>query len=268
VDITDRARIRGLFEQHSFDAVLHMAAQAGVRHSIDHPHDYADANLAGLLNILEACRHQKPQHFLFASSSSVYGERSSGPFSESDQVEHPISLYAATKKAGELMAHAYSHLYGLATSCLRFFTVYGPWGRPDMAYFKFADAICAGETIELYNNGEMKRDFSYIDDVVDGVLKVLEKPPTASVDGAAYRILNVGRGDPVELMEFVAILEAALGKKAQILNRPMQPGDVTSTWADTKALQQLCDFEARVTLSQGLQRFAHWYLGEWQEQTK
>ena len=255
IDLADRASMAQLFELHKFDAVLHMGAQAGVRHSLEQPHDYVDANLAGLVNLLEGCRHGQPKHLVFASSSSVYGEQADVPFRESDPVDHPVSLYAATKKAGELMAHSYSHLYGLAITCLRFFTVYGPWGRPDMAYFKFADAMCAGQPIEVFNEGQMERDFTFIDDVVTGILKVLELPPQSTPNEAAYRIFNLGRGNPIKLMDFIQILATTLGKKKR-------------TWADTSALQKATGYEPHTSLEQGIKLFAEWYLGEWKESQK
>jgi UDP-glucuronate 4-epimerase len=257
-----------------FDRVVHLAAQAGVRYSVTHPQAYAQANLVGFLNVLEACRHHETAHLVYASSSSVYGGNRKMPFAETDAVDHPVSLYAATKKANELMAHSYSHLYGLPTTGLRFFTVYGPWGRPDMAYFKFAQAILAGEPIPVFNHGRMSRDFTYIDDIVEGVLAVLDAPlapagradapePAGSCDAprAPYRVLNIGSHAPVPLLDFIGALERALGRRAQLDLQPMQPGDVPATYADVSALQALRGpVRAPMPLQEGVQRFVDWYL--------
>lgn len=260
-DISDRDHINRLFEHESFDGVVHLAAQAGVRHSLDHPHDYVDSNLVGLVNILEACRHNRTTHLVFASSSSVYGGRTEGPFRVEDRVDSPISLYAATKKSGELMAHSYSHLFGLPISCLRFFTVYGPWGRPDMAYFKFAEKIEANQPIQVFNNGEMERDFTYVDDVVEGIVRVLDGPPKPPQ--TPYRVYNIGRGQPIKLMTFIQRIEQALGKVAQKELLPMQPGDVPVTWADVAALKADHGYEPSTSLEEGISRFIEWYLSEW-----
>ena len=262
LDITDFAAVMKLFAENSFDRVVHLAAQAGVRRSITHPHDYAQANLVGFLNVLEGCRASRIGHLVYASSSSVYGGNRKMPFSENDAVDRPISLYAATKKANELMAHSYSHLYGLPCSGLRFFTVYGPWGRPDMAYFSFARAILADEPIKVFNYGQMSRDFTYIDDIVASVLDVLDRPPGLTEDDLApARVLNVGSSDPVPLLDFIAELERALGHKAQLDLLPMQPGDVRSTYADVARLQALTGKGGPATpLHEGIERFVQWYL--------
>jgi UDP-glucuronate 4-epimerase len=270
MDIADRSRIEEVFQQHTFDAVVNLAAQAGVRYSLENPSAYIDANLVGFANILEGCRHTKVKHLLFASSSSVYGANTKLPFSEQDNVDHPVSLYAATKKASELMAHSYAHLYGLPCTGLRFFTVYGPWGRPDMAYFSFTRKILAGEPIPVFNNGNMKRDFTYIDDITEGVIRVLKKIPESDTnwDGkspnpsssyAPYRIFNIGNNQVEELMRFIQVLENSLGKKAEIKMLPMQNGDVTATYADTSALEALTGFKPGTSIETGLQRFADWY---------
>ena len=270
LDVAAREGVAALFSRHRFDAVAHLAAQAGVRYSIDHPHAYADANLVGFLNVLEGCRHAKVGHLVFASSSSVYGASVRTPFSENHSVDHPISLYAATKKANELMAHTYAHLYGLPCTGLRFFTVYGPWGRPDMAYFKFTRGILAGEPIPVYNRGEMARDFTYIDDIVEGVMRVLDRPaapdpdwdparPAVASSTAPYRIYNIGNNRPVKLMEFIGTLEKCLGRKAVLDLLPMQPGDVPSTAADISALGKATGFAPSTPVETGLARFVAWY---------
>ena len=270
VDIASRERIAALFEGHRFDAVIHLAAQAGVRYSIDHPHAYADSNLIGFLNILEGCRGGKIKHLVFASSSSVYGARVNAPFSENDNVDHPISLYAATKKANELMAHSYAHLFRVPCTGLRFFTVYGPWGRPDMAYFKFTRGILAREPIPVFNGGDMVRDFTYIDDIVEGVVRVLDLPatpnpawnptsPTPSSSSAPYRIYNIGNNRPIPLMAFIGILEKCLGRKALLDLLPMQPGDVPATSADISALEKLTGFAPSTPVETGIARFVEWY---------
>ena len=270
LDVAAREGVAALFARHRFDAVAHLAAQAGVRYSIDHPHAYADANLVGFLNVLEGCRHAKVGHLVFASSSSVYGASVRTPFSENHSVDHPISLYAATKKANELMAHTYAHLYGLPCTGLRFFTVYGPWGRPDMAYFKFTRGILAGEPIPVYNRGEMARDFTYIDDIVEGVVRVLDRPaapdpdwdpahPAVASSTAPYRIYNIGNNRPVKLMEFIGTLEKCLGRKAVLDLLPMQPGDVPSTAADISALGKATGFAPATPVETGLARFVAWY---------
>ena len=251
-DIVDAAALERVFASARPDAVLHLAAQAGVRYSLENPGSYVQSNLVGFANILEACRAHRPRHLVFASSSSVYGTNPKLPWSESDNVDHPISLYAATKKANELSAHAYSHLFGLHTTGLRFFTVYGPWGRPDMSAFLFARAILEGKPIQVFNHGDMQRDFTYIDDIVEGTLRVLDKP-------AHYAIYNIGNHSPVPLLDYIAILERALGKKAKLEMQPMQPGDVRATYADTTALQRAVGFAPATPLEAGLQRFADWF---------
>jgi UDP-glucuronate 4-epimerase len=251
-DIVDAAALERVFASARPDAVLHLAAQAGVRYSLENPNSYIQSNLVGFANILEACRAHPPRHLVFASSSSVYGTNPKLPWSESDNVDHPISLYAATKKANELSAHAYSHLFGLHTTGLRFFTVYGPWGRPDMSAFLFARAIVEGKQIQVFNHGDMQRDFTYIDDIVEGTLRVLDQP-------ARYAIYNIGNHSPVRLLDYIALLERALGKKAQLEMQPLQPGDVRATYADTSALQRAVGFAPATPLEAGLQRFADWF---------
>ena len=279
LDVAAREGVAALFARHRFDAVAHLAAQAGVRYSIDHPHAYADANLVGFLNVLEGCRHAKVGHLVFASSSSVYGASVRTPFSENHSVDHPISLYAATKKANELMAHTYAHLYGLPCTGLRFFTVYGPWGRPDMAYFKFTRGILAGEPIPVYNRGEMARDFTYIDDIVEGVMRVLDRPaapdpdwdpahPAVASSTAPYRIYNIGNNRPVKLREFIGTLEKCLGRKAVLDLLPMQPGDVPSTAADISALGKATGFAPSTPVETGLARFVAWYHEYYNKETQ
>jgi UDP-glucuronate 4-epimerase len=270
VDISDREAFMGLIADRAPTRVVHLAAQAGVRHSIEHPFDYVDANLVGFINLLEACRLARVQHLVFASSSSVYGQSGRLPFRTDDPVSHPLSLYAATKKANELMAHAYSHLHGLAVTGLRFFTVYGPWGRPDMALFLFAEAMLRGEPIPVFNHGEIWRDFTYIDDVVQGVLRTLdhpaapnpafsrENPDPASSDGP-YRIYNIGNGQPVKVLDMIASLEAALGVKAQLDLRPMHRGDGLITHADCRALEAAVGYRPDTPLASGIARFVTWY---------
>ena len=269
-DLKDRAAVEAVFREHQPQRVVHLAAQAGVRHSLTHPHDYGDANLTGFLNLLEACRHGKIEHLLFASSSSVYGANTRTPFSVHDNVDHPVSLYAATKKANELMAHAYAHLYALPVTGLRFFTVYGPWGRPDMSPFLFAGKILKGEPIDVFNHGEHQRDFTYIDDVVEGVVRTLdlvpqpdpkwsgEKPDPAS-SSAPYRLYNIGNHTPVGLMDYIAIIEKAVGKKAKLNLLPKQPGDVDVTFADVSELKAATGFEPKTPLSDGIAKFVAWY---------
>ena len=258
-DLADPGAVRTLIAAAGVDRVVHLGAQAGVRHSIDQPFDYERSNLAGHLEVLEACRHEGVAHLVYASSSSVYGERPRGgeAFSETDVTDHPVSLYAATKAAGELMCTAYANLYRFPQTGLRFFTVYGPWGRPDMAYFSFTRKILAGEPIEVFGEGQMARDFTYIDDIVDGILGALDNPPPAGEN----RILNIGAGRPVGLMDMISILERALGREAVKIFRPMQPGDVTRTYADVSRLTDLCGYKPRVTLEEGLERFVEWYRG-------
>ena len=269
-DLVDMAGLNALFDAHGFDGVVHLAAQAGVRYSLTHPHAYAQSNLVGFVNMLEACRHHRTAHLVYASSSSVYGGNTRMPFSENDAVDHPVSLYAATKKANELMAHTYSHLYGLPTTGLRFFTVYGPWGRPDMAPMLFTRAILAGEPIKVFNHGQMQRDFTFIDDIVAGVVATLDRPPVAddafdraapqaSGSWAPYKVFNIGHSEPVQLMDFIRTLESALGVSAQLDLQPMAPGDVPATYADVSALQAWTGVAPHTGLSEGIGRFVAWY---------
>jgi UDP-glucuronate 4-epimerase len=266
-DLVDSSSIESALGNWRPDAILHLAAQPGVRYSIDHPHVYAQSNLVGFLNILEWARHWQVKHLTYASSSSVYGGNQRLPFKESDPVDHPVSLYAATKRANELMAHTYSHLYNLPTTGLRFFTVYGPWGRPDMAPFKFVDAILKGQPIEIYNYGEQMRDFTYVDDIVESTLRALDRPPLPQVNQepsphqswAPYRIFNIGNSDPVQLMHFVQTLEQALGVEVQKIMKPAQPGDVTATFADTSELQSWVGFSPSTPLMGGVEKFIQWY---------
>jgi UDP-glucuronate 4-epimerase len=270
MDVSDRLGIAQLFATERFDRVIHLAAQAGVRYSIQNPLAYADSNLTGFVNVLEGCRHSEVQHLVYASSSSVYGGNTKMPFSEHDNVDHPVSLYAASKKANELMAHTYSHLYHLPTTGLRFFTVYGPWGRPDMAYFLFAKAILAGEPIKVFNHGRMQRDFTYIDDIVEGVVRVLDRVATPNPEyntsntdpatsNAPYRVFNVGNSDPVPLLDFIGHIENAFGKKAEKILLPMQDGDVSATFANTDALRSWVGFVPGTPLQKGIETFADWY---------
>ena len=270
MDVADRAGMEALFAAEKFDRVIHLAAQAGVRYSLQNPHAYIDSNVVGFMNILEGCRHSKVQHLVYASSSSVYGGNTKMPFAEADSVDHPVSIYAATKKANELMAHTYSHLYGLPTTGLRFFTVYGPWGRPDMAPMLFTRAILAGEPIKVFNHGQMKRDFTYIDDIVRGVVATLDRPPVADPDfnraepsaagsWAPYKVFNIGRSEPVPLLDFIGTLEQALGVTAQKDLQPMAPGDVAATYADVSALAAWTGQQPQVDLSEGVRRFVDWY---------
>ncbi|WP_428826385.1 NAD-dependent epimerase [Azonexus sp. IMCC34842] len=270
LDVGDRAGMEALFAAEKFDKVIHLAAQAGVRYSIQNPHAYVDSNLVGFINILEGCRHHKVQHLVYASSSSVYGGNTKMPFSEHDSVDHPVSLYAATKKANELMAHTYSHLYGLPTTGLRFFTVYGPWGRPDMALFLFTKAILEGRPIDVFNHGNMKRDFTYVDDIVEGVIRVLDKTAAAnpaydaiSADPASsnvpYRVFNIGNNNPVQLLDFIGAIENALGQKAEKRLLPLQDGDVPATFANTDLLNDWVGFVPGTTVQEGVSRFIAWY---------
>lgn len=270
-NLEDAPLLSGLVSETQPDCFINLAAQAGVRYSIDHPFDYAQSNLVGFLSVLEACRHNKVSHLVYASSSSVYGMNSKVPFNEHDPVDHPASLYAATKRSNELMAHTYSHLYGLPTTGLRFFTVYGPWGRPDMAYFKFARAIMKGDPIEVYNNGDMYRDFTYIDDIIEGMLCVIKKPAQTAADcnllktdaassSTPYTIYNIGNNKPESLSDFIALLEQALGKKAEKRYLPMQPGDVYRTAADITAIAQDFDWRPRTSIETGLKHFAKWFV--------
>ncbi|QCR36236.1 NAD-dependent epimerase [Nissabacter sp. SGAir0207] len=275
-DLADRQGMADLFATHRFQRVIHLAAQAGVRYSLENPHAYAEANLVGHLNILEGCRHHKVEHLLYASSSSVYGLNQKMPFSTDDSVDHPVSLYAATKKANELMSHTYSHLYGLPTTGLRFFTVYGPWGRPDMALFKFTRAMLAGEAIDVYNHGQMRRDFTYIDDIAEAIVRLQDVIPqpdanwtveqgSAATSSAPYRVYNIGNSQPVKLMEYIEALEAALGMEARKNLLPMQPGDVLETSADTQALYEAIGFKPQTSVNEGINRFVAWYREFYQQ---
>lgn len=270
IDLADNVAMAELFADAQFDRVIHLAAQAGVRYSLENPHAYAQANLIGHLNILEGCRHNKVQHLVYASSSSVYGLNSKMPFSTDDSVDHPVSLYAATKKANELMAHTYSHLYGLPTTGLRFFTVYGPWGRPDMALFKFTRAMLEGKSIDVYNYGKMKRDFTYIDDIVEAIIRLQDVIPAANSEwtvetgspatsSAPYRVYNVGNSAPVELMDYITALEEALGIEAKKNMMPMQAGDVLETSAETQPLYDLVGFRPQTSVKEGVKNFVEWY---------
>ena len=260
MDIVDKPALMALFEEQGFTEVVHLAAQAGVRYSLDNPDAYAQSNLLGFLNVLEACRHYPPGHLIYASSSSVYGANSKLPYSVDDAVEHPVSLYAATKRANELLADSYCHLYGLKASGLRFFTVYGPWGRPDMALFKFTEAILQGRPIDIYNHGHMARDFTYIDDIVESIVRLCPKPPVPDAQAKGVnRIFNIGRGQPIALLDFVDCLEAALGMKAQRNFLPMQAGDVPHTWADVSALADWVGFSPHVEVAAGVEQFVRWY---------
>jgi UDP-glucuronate 4-epimerase len=261
LDLSDRSSLTQLFQDQSFDAVINLAAQAGVRYSIDNPHAYVDSNLTGFVNLLEGCRHSHVRHLVFASSSSVYGVNPKIPFSTTDNVDHPISLYAATKKANELMAYTYSHLYRIPMTGLRFFTVYGPWGRPDMAYFKFVKAIESGNPIEVYNHGEMQRDFTYIDDIVEGIIRVMHRPPSSESDAlvAPYKLYNIGNNQPVTLKRFIEVIEQATGKAAQKNYLPMQPGDVPVTYADVEDLMRDVGFKPSTSIEVGISKFVEWY---------
>jgi UDP-glucuronate 4-epimerase len=266
VDLSDRPTLATLFATQSFDCVVNLAAQAGVRYSIENPHVYVDSNVVGFVNLLEGCRHQQIKHLVYASSSSVYGENRAIPFSTSDRVDQPISLYAATKKANELMAYTYSHLYRIPTTGLRFFTVYGPWGRPDMAYFKFVEAIAQDRAIDVYNNGDMQRDFTYIDDVVEGIVRVMDKPPLVEIveadalpPAAPYKLYNLGNHKPVSLLHFIEVIEAAMGKTVKKNFLPMQPGDVPTTYADVSDLMDDVGFQPNTPIEQGIAKFVDWY---------
>jgi UDP-glucuronate 4-epimerase len=270
LDLADRAAVEHLFQTEKFDVVLHMAAQAGVRYSLTNPFAYVDANLVGFATVLEGCRHANVRHLVFASSSSVYGANTKMPFSVHDNVDHPLSLYAATKKANELMAHTYAHLYGLPCTGLRFFTVYGPWGRPDMALFLFTERILQDKPIDVYNYGRMHRDFTYIDDAIEAVIRVMDRIPAPSsawsgdrpdpgTSSAPYRIYNVGNSQPVELMRLVRVLEASLGKKAKMNLLPLQAGDVLATYADVEDLAHDVGFQPQTSIEEGVERFVRWY---------
>jgi len=270
LDIADREGTRALFAAENFDAVMNLAAQAGVRYSIENPQAYVEANLVGFTNILEGCRHGKVRHLVYASSSSVYGANTKLPFAESDPVDHPISLYAASKKANELMAHSYAHLFKLPCTGLRFFTVYGPWGRPDMALFKFTKAILAGEPIQVFNRGNMVRDFTYVDDIIEGVVRVIDRPaapdaawqsdaPDPATSHAPYRVYNIGNSHPVTLMRYIHALEECLGRKARMEMLPMQPGDVPATQADVSRLAREVGFQPATPVEDGIAKFVAWY---------
>jgi UDP-glucuronate 4-epimerase len=270
VDLKDKVAVDNIFEIYQPTHVINLAAQAGVRYSIENPYAYVDSNLTGFMNILEACRNYPVDHLLYASSSSVYGGNKVAPFSTNHNVDHPVSLYAATKKSNELMAHTYSHLYGIPTTGLRFFTVYGPYGRPDMAYFSFTKDILAGKPIKVFNHGKMERDFTYIDDIVEGIVKLIDKAPTTnkewdeskddlSTSFAPYKIYNIGNNNPVQLMRFINVLESALGKEAEKFYMNMQPGDVLRTYADVSDLERDINFKPSTSIEDGLQKFVEWY---------
>lgn len=271
MDLADKQAIMDLFSEEKFDVVVNLGAQAGVRYSIENPYAYMDSNVMGLMNILEAARHNPVNHLIYASSSSVYGGNSKVPFSTEDNVDHPVSLYAATKKSSELMAHAYSNLYHIPTTGLRFFTVYGPMGRPDMAYYGFADKIVRGEPIQVFNNGDMMRDFTYIDDIVEGVIRLIPKAPVANPewtekDGissswAPYKVYNIGNNQPVRLMDFIETIEKHLGMKAEKEFLPMQQGDVKQTFADVSDLEKAIGFKPSTSLDEGIKKFVEWYKG-------
>ncbi|MCL6573377.1 MAG: NAD-dependent epimerase [Bacillus sp. (in: Bacteria)] len=272
MDLAERDKVNQLFFDKGINMVIHLAAQAGVRYSLDNPHSYVHSNLVGFMTILEACRHNQVEHLIYASSSSVYGANTSIPFSTKDSVDHPVSIYAATKKANELMAHTYSHLFHIPTTGLRFFTVYGPWGRPDMAYYSFTKNIMEGNTINVFNHGDMRRDFTYIDDIVEGIVRLLDAPPKynsnwdrahpdPSSSYAPYRIYNIGNNNPLKVMDLISTLEKLIGKKAKIKFLAMQPGDVKETYADISDLQADVDFYPLTTIETGLTHFINWYKG-------
>ncbi|MCA8993776.1 MAG: NAD-dependent epimerase [Planctomycetaceae bacterium] len=277
-DLADRPRMDEVFAEHKFDAVVNLAAQAGVRYSLQKPHAYTDSNVTGFLNILEACRHNNVGHLVFASTSSVYGANTNMPFSVHQNVDHPVSLYAATKKANELMAHAYSHLFRMPVTGLRFFTVYGPWGRPDMALFLFTKAILSGKPIDVFNHGNMQRDFTYVADIVEGIIRVMDRPaapnpewtgdaPDPASSSAPYRLYNIGNNSPVQLMTMIETLEKCLGKTAEKNMLPIQPGDVPATYADVDDLIRDVDFKPETSIETGVQRFVEWYLEYFGEST-
>jgi UDP-glucuronate 4-epimerase len=270
MDVADRPGIERLFATEKFDRVIHLAAQAGVRYSLQNPHAYIDSNIVGFMNILEGCRHSKVQHLVYASSSSVYGGNTLMPFSERNSVDHPVSMYAATKKANELMAHTYSHLFGLPTTGLRFFTVYGPWGRPDMALFLFTKAIIEDRPIDVFNHGNMRRDFTFVDDIVEGVIRVMDRPaeadpayvsdtPDPGTSNVPFRVFNIGNNNPVQLLDYIGHIEDAVGKKAQKNMLPLQDGDVPATFADTDALHSWVGFKPGTPISDGVKKFVAWY---------
>jgi UDP-glucuronate 4-epimerase len=275
LDVADRPAMDALFAAEGFERVIHLAAQAGVRYSLQNPHAYVDSNLVGFMNVLEGCRHARVQHLVYASSSSVYGGNTRMPFSVHDSVDHPVSMYAATKKANELMAHTYSHLFGLPTTGLRFFTVYGPWGRPDMALFLFTKAIFEGRPIDVFNHGRMQRDFTYVDDIAEGVIRVTDRiatpadgydalNPDPATSHAPYRVFNIGNHQPVPLMDFIACIEQALGRQATKNFLPLQDGDVPATYADVQALRDWVGFSPATSIEQGIGRFVDWYRGYYQ----
>ncbi|MEL7660866.1 NAD-dependent epimerase [Acetobacterium wieringae] len=277
-DLKNKAEINTIFERYQPTNVINLAAQAGVRYSIENPYAYVDSNLIGFMNILEACRHYPVAHLLYASSSSVYGGNTIVPFSTNDPVDHPVSFYAATKKANELMAHTYSHLYGIPTTGLRFFTVYGPWGRPDMAYFSFTRDILAGKPIKVFNHGKMERDFTYIDDIVEGIYRLVNKPPGVvgdwdesknnnSTSFAPYKIYNIGNNKPVPLMRFIKALESALGIEAQKIYMDMQPGDVLRTYAEVSDLERDINFKPETSIEAGIEKFVAWYQEYYQSES-
>jgi UDP-glucuronate 4-epimerase len=269
LNLEDKKNINALFKNEKFDKVCHLAAQAGVRYSLTNPQAYIDSNIQGFMNILEGARQSEIKHLVYASSSSVYGMNEKQPFSTTDNVDHPVSFYAATKKANELMAHTYSHLYGIPTVGLRFFTVYGPWGRPDMAYYLFTKAMIENKTIDIFNNGEMKRDFTYIDDIIEGVIRVIDNPikikewnpqnPDPAASKAPYRLYNIGNNSPVKLMDFIETIEKYVGKTAKKNFLPMQPGDVDSTYADVSGLEEDYGFKPRTSIDEGIKQFVDWY---------
>ena len=270
MDLIDKTKVEEIFNQFKPTHIIHLAAQAGVRYSIDNPQAYVDSNLVGFMNILEACRKYPVKHLIYASSSSVYGGNKVAPFSTDHNVDHPVSLYAATKKANELMAHAYSHLYNIPTTGLRFFTVYGPWGRPDMAYFSFTKDIIEGNPIKVYNHGQMERDFTYIDDIVEAIIKLIDMPPIGNKDWdeskdsisesfAPYKIYNIGNNNPVSLMRFINAIEKAVGKEAKKIYMDMQPGDVLRTYADVSDLEKDIGFKPKTSIEEGIQKFVFWY---------
>jgi UDP-glucuronate 4-epimerase len=270
IDLCDRTQLEDLFAQQGFEVVVNLAAQAGVRYSLENPYAYVDSNLVGFINLLECCRHNQVKHLVFASSSSVYGANTKMPFSVHHNVDHPVSLYAATKKANELMAHTYSHLYGLACTGLRFFTVYGPWGRPDMALFLFTRAILEDQPIKVFNHGKMQRDFTYIDDIIEGVVRVMGRLPEANPEwrgdapdpgtsSAPYKVYNIGNNNPVELIKFIEVIEAALGKKANMEFMDLQPGDVVATYANVDDLMENVGFKPETPIETGIERFVKWY---------
>lgn len=259
VDLADREGMASLFREHAFDVVLHLGAQAGVRYSLENPFAYLDSNLVGMLTVLEGCRHSGVKHLIYASSSSVYGSNTKLPFAVEDRVDSPVSLYAATKKADELMAHTYAHLYRFPVTGLRFFTVYGPWGRPDMAYYKFANAIVAGRPIDVYNHGDMRRDFTYVDDIVDAIESIVHKGPVDTGESAPHKVYNLGHNHPEQLLDMIQLLEDLLGRKADKRMLPMQPGDVYATYADITDIRRDYGYETKTDLASGLREFVSWY---------